>query len=98
MIFYMLTIPVFIPRFRFVPNFIFRISGHTHGGSMLCIKWLISNYNGGWVGGLYNVNGMKLYVSPGTGLWAGFSCRLGVPSEITRIVRRARETEIASKQ
>ncbi|VTR68108.1 hypothetical protein DESC_690045 [Desulfosarcina cetonica] len=36
---------------------------------------------------------MKLYVSPGTGLWSGFSCRLGVPSEITRIVLRTTDNQ-----
>ncbi|WP_310600928.1 metallophosphoesterase [Desulfobulbus sp.] len=65
-----------------------QLSGHTHGGHLFFLKWLIASYNGGLVGGLFDVNGGKLYVSPGTGVWAGFSCRLGVPSEITRIVLR----------
>ena len=66
-----------------------QLSGHTHGGQLFFLKWLISTFNGGLVGGLYAVDGMKLYVSPGTGLWAGFSCRLGVPSEITHIILRS---------
>lgn len=66
-----------------------QLSGHTHGGLMFFLKWLLASFNGGLVQGLYDVKGMKLYVSPGTGLWAGFSCRLGVASEITRIVLRA---------
>ena len=66
-----------------------QLSGHTHGGQLFFLKWLISTFNGGLVGGLYEVDGMKLYVSPGTGLWAGFSCRLGVPAEITHIILRS---------
>ncbi|NTW88416.1 MAG: metallophosphoesterase [Desulfobulbaceae bacterium] len=66
-----------------------QLSGHTHGGHLLFMQWLISTFNGGLVGGLYEVDGMKLYVSPGTGIWSGFSCRLGVPAEITRIILRS---------
>jgi hypothetical protein len=51
----------------------------------------MSAFSGGLVLGLYDIDGMKLYVSPGTGLWPGFSCRVGVPSEISRIVLRARD-------
>lgn len=65
-----------------------QLSGHTHGGHLFFMQWLISTFNGGLVKGLYDVGGMSLYVSPGTGLWAGFSCRLGVPAEITQIVLR----------
>jgi predicted MPP superfamily phosphohydrolase len=65
-----------------------QLSGHTHGGHLFFLKWLIASFNGGLVGGIFDFEGSKLYVSPGTGLWAGFSCRLGVPSEITRIVLR----------
>jgi predicted MPP superfamily phosphohydrolase len=64
-----------------------QLSGHTHGGLLFFLKPLIAHYNKGFVHGLYETDGGgQLYVSPGTGLWSGFSCRLGVPSEITRIV------------
>ena len=43
-------------------------------------KWMA---NDGYVGGLYQVGDMKLYVSYGAGLWAGFPLRLGRASEIT---------------
>ena len=66
-----------------------QLSGHTHGGHLIFMKWLIATFNGGLVNGLYEVDNTKLYVSPGTGVWAGFSCRLGVPSEITHIVLRS---------
>ena len=69
-----------------------QLSGHTHGGLLFFLKPLIAYYNKGFVSGLYRTeHGSLLYVSPGTGLWSGFSCRIGVPSEITRIVlKRAR--------
>lgn len=73
-----------------------QLSGHTHGGLLFFLKWLLASFNGGLVQGLYDVEGRKVYVSPGTGLWAGFSCRLGVPSEITRIVLRAPDTQTHS--
>lgn len=44
--------------------------------------------NSGFVSGLYPVGDMRLYVSNGAGLWAGFPLRLGRPSEITEIVLR----------
>lgn len=65
-----------------------QLSGHTHGGHLLFLKWLIATFNGGLVGGLFDFHGPKLYVSQGTGVWAGFSCRLGAPSEITHIILR----------
>lgn len=66
-----------------------QLSGHTHGGHLFFLQWLISTFNGGLVRGLYETNGRSLYVSPGTGIWAGFSCRLGVPAEISRLVLRS---------
>jgi len=69
-----------------------QLSGHTHGGNLFFIKWLIASFNGGLVGGLFDLDRKKLYVSPGTGIWAGFSCRLGIPSEITRIILKSPST------
>ncbi|WP_332608214.1 metallophosphoesterase [Achromobacter sp. ESBL13] len=66
-----------------------QLSGHTHGGQILGPHLLTQLANEGYVSGLYQVNGMKLYVSNGTGLWPGFPIRLGRPSEITQIVLRA---------
>ncbi len=63
-----------------------QLSGHTHGGQVLGIHWLNQAFNDGYVSGLYNVNGMQLYVSNGAGLWNGFPLRLGKPSEITELV------------
>lgn len=59
-----------------------QISGHTHGGMVAGLDMLVASHNGGFVSGLYNVNGTVLFVSNGAGLWSGFPFRLGVPSEI----------------
>nr|WP_249055032.1 metallophosphoesterase [Sphingomonas insulae] len=69
-----------------------QLSGHTHGGMIVGLDRLVARGNAGFVSGRYDVGGMTLYVSNGTGLWPGFALRLGVPSEITRItLTRARE-------
>ncbi len=68
-----------------------QLSGHTHGGMIVGLDRLVARGNAGFVSGRYDVGGMTLYVSNGTGLWPGFALRLGVPSEITRITLR-RET------
>ena len=60
-----------------------QLSGHTHGGLVLPLAPLVASFNGGYVSGLYDVNGMPLYVSNGAGLWGGAALRLFVPSEIT---------------
>ncbi len=70
-------------------GFDLQLSGHTHGGSLFFAAPMIAKLNGGFVRGLYRVGEKQVYVSPGTGIWNGFSCRLGVPSEITRILLRA---------
>ena len=68
-----------------------QLSGHTHGGMVAGLPaLLVKLFNKGFVSGLYEVNGMTLYVSNGAGLWNGFMFRLGVPSEITEITLRAR--------
>ena len=74
-----------------------QLSGHTHGGMVAGLPaLLVKLFNKGFVSGLYEVNGMTLYVSNGTGLWNGFMFRLGVPSEITEITLRSRnQTESA---
>lgn len=62
-----------------------QLSGHTHGGMAPLISSLVKKFNGGFLRGLYTVDGMKLYVSPGTGIWNGFLMRLFDPAEITVI-------------
>ncbi len=58
-----------------------QLSGHTHGGQIIFLYPLIKLYQG-YVLGLYNVDGMSLYVTPGTGVWARFPIRLGTTPEI----------------
>jgi len=68
-----------------------QLSGHTHGGMIRPLDPIIARANEGFVSGLYDVEGMQLYVNNGTALWPGFALRLGVPSELTRItLKRAK--------
>ena len=70
-----------------------QLSGHTHGGAMPGVKWLVSCHNEGHLRGLYEfAKGRWLHVSPGTGQWAGFPLRLFTPAEITEITLRRRGT------
>ena len=62
-----------------------QLSGHTHGGIMPGLSGLVRNANGGFLRGLYRLAGGYLYVSPGSGQWAGFPLRFFNPSEITCI-------------
>jgi predicted MPP superfamily phosphohydrolase len=67
-----------------------QISGHTHGGLVRGMdQWLVAPANNGFVRGEYQVDGMRLFVSAGAGLWAGFAVRLGVPAGIDLLVLRA---------
>ena len=65
-----------------------QLSGHTHGGLVRGLDYIIGMFNNGYYSGLYHVDGMELYVSNGAGLWLGFSARVGVPSEVTKIILR----------
>lgn len=66
-----------------------QLSGHTHGGMLRGLDLLVARMgNNGFVRGLYRMGRRALYVSSGTGQWAGFPLRLGVPAEITEIVLR----------
>ena len=60
-----------------------QLSGHTHGGQMPVIYAMVRRANAGYVRGWYDVDGMRMYVSPGTSQWNGFACRLFDPAEIT---------------
>lgn len=68
-----------------------QLSGHTHGGMMPLLSTIVKAANGGFVKGLYRVENMTLYVSPGTGIWNGFLVRLGAPAEITLITLRKKK-------
>ena len=66
-----------------------QVSGHTHGGLISGMdRWLVAPFNNGFVRGQYDVDGMRLFVSAGAGLWAGFAVRLGVQPHIDLLVLR----------
>jgi hypothetical protein len=65
-----------------------QLSGHTHGGMMPGLAWLVARGNAGFVSGSYDVDGMTLYVNNGTGIWPGFALRLRRPCELTRLTLR----------
>ena len=72
-----------------------QLSGHTHGGIAPLLSWLVKLHNGGYVRGLYPAPGRLgdryLYVSPGSGQWAGFPMRFFNDSEITLLTLRRRK-------
>lgn len=68
-----------------------QLSGHTHGGLIVGFDRLFAKPNAGFVSGLYDVDGMQLYVNNGTALWPGMAIRLGRPAELTRITLRRKE-------
>ena len=65
-----------------------QLSGHTHGGMMPVLAGIVARFNDGYVRGWYDVEKMKLYVSPGSSLWNGFPMRLLDPAEITLLTLR----------
>ncbi len=64
-----------------------QLSGHTHGGQVFPFH-ILAKYANKYLSGLYDVNGIKLYVSNGAGYW-GPAMRLFAPSEITLIDLKA---------
>lgn len=65
-----------------------QLSGHTHGGAIRGMDLVVAKMNENHVRGFYREHGLTLFVSPGTGQWAGFPARIGVPSEITLLTLR----------
>jgi predicted MPP superfamily phosphohydrolase len=63
-----------------------QVSGHTHGGQVnLLVRPGELFLKNGWISGLYERSGSKLYVNRGFGT-AGPPARIGSPPEITRLV------------
>ena len=58
-----------------------QLSGHTHSGQVWPFNYLV-RLQFKYLNGLYDLGGIKLYVSPGTGTW-GPPMRLGSRNEIT---------------
>ena len=66
-----------------------QLSGHTHGGACLGMDLVVAKMgNENHLRGLYREGEIALHVSPGTGQWAGFPLRLGVPAEISELILR----------
>lgn len=67
-----------------------QLSGHTHGGIMPILGWLVETYNRGYVRGLYSLEEQaKVFVSQGAGQWAGFPIRFCDDAEIVLITLKA---------
>ncbi|MDD3182980.1 MAG: metallophosphoesterase [Alphaproteobacteria bacterium] len=66
-----------------------QLSGHTHAGQYFPFTWIIKLIEP-YTHGLYDVQGLKLYVSKGVGFW-GPPLRTGGPGEITLITLRRAE-------
>lgn len=66
-----------------------QLSGHTHGGACLGMDLVVAKMgNENHLRGLYREGKLVLHVSPGTGQWAGFPLRLGVPAEVSELILR----------
>ena len=67
-----------------------QLSGHTHGGACRGMDLVVAKMgNENHLRGLYREGKIALHVSPGTGQWAGFPLRLGVPAEVSELILRA---------
>ena len=56
------------------------LCGHTHNGQMVPFNWVVERFFP-YIAGRFDIDGMVLYVSPGTGTW-GPTMRLGSANEI----------------
>jgi len=65
-----------------------QLAGHTHAGQVFPFNFLV-RIMFPYITGLYDLGGMFLYVSPGTGTWGPYM-RLGSRNEITRITLKAK--------
>ncbi len=63
------------------------LSGHTHGGQLVPFNLLVRTMFP-YLAGLYEHEGMHVFVSRGTGYW-GPPLRLGFPPEVTKLVLTA---------
>lgn len=62
-----------------------QLSGHSHGGFMPVMDWIVRVLNGGTERGLYEFSNGKLYVNRGCGQTDALLVRLFDPSEISLI-------------
>lgn len=68
------------------------LSGHTHGGMVWGLDWLVAQRNNGFLSGQYSLPPKTtLLVSNGAGIWNGFPLRLGHPSEILLVTLKRKQ-------
>ena len=65
-----------------------QLSGHVHGGIAPGFRQILAPFNGGFTRGPYAIGKSYLYVSSGSGQWAGFPMRFFNDSEITLLTLR----------
>lgn len=58
-----------------------QLSGHTHGAQIFPFQYITKGVNNGYLAGLYEKDGAKLFVSRGAGYW-GPPMRILAPSDI----------------
>ena len=68
-----------------------QLSGHTHGGIAPLLNRLVKSYNGGLLRGLTEADGCRVYISRGTGQWAGFPIRFLDDPEITLLTLKRKK-------
>ena len=68
-------------------EFDFIVAGHTHGGQIYPFHYPVEAANG-YLAGLYNLAGGKIYITRGAGFW-GPPMRLLAPSDITVLELKA---------
>lgn len=66
-----------------------QLSGHTHGGQVnLIVRPAELFLKNGWVAGMYERDGSRLYINRGFGT-VGPPARIGAPPEVTRLILQA---------
>ena len=68
-----------------------QLSGHVHGGIAPGFRQVLAPFNSGFTRGPYAIGNSYLYVSPGSGQWAGFPMRFFNDSEITLLTLRRKK-------
>ena len=69
------------------------LCGHTHGGQFIPFNFALARIEK-YSAGLYQHGDIQVYINRGTGYW-GPPLRLGIPSEITLIELKAKQTNLS---
>lgn len=65
-----------------------QLSGHTHGGFMPVVSWLVAGVNHGFIRGVHDFGGRKLCLSNGVGQTAAIPLRFFTPAEVVVVTLR----------